>query len=114
MLAPTLAWRFLRDGRAQTLLILAGATVGVAAFVFVSAIIVGLQENLVDKTLGSQAHLTVLPEEPPPRPLYEAAAPTLYARRIEEPAPRRETKETLFYEEMVHHETSTQSRLEQL
>ncbi|HJK92853.1 MAG TPA: ABC transporter permease [Polyangiaceae bacterium LLY-WYZ-15_(1-7)] len=89
MLAPTLAWRFLRDGRAQTLLILAGATVGVAAFVFVSAIIVGLQENLVDKTLGSQAHLTVLPEEPPPRPLYEAAAPTLYARRIEEPAPRR-------------------------
>ena len=87
MLAPTLAWRFLRDGRAQSLLILAGATIGVAAFVFVSAIIVGLQQNLIDKTLGSQAHLTLLPEEPPARPLF--ADEVLYARRMQEPEPRR-------------------------
>jgi len=87
MLAPTLAWRFLRDGRAQSILILAGATIGVAAFVFVSAIIVGLQKNLVDRTLGSQAHLRVAPTEPPPRPLFDDGA--LFARRIEEADGRR-------------------------
>lgn len=87
-LGPTLAWRFLLDGRTQSLLTLAGATVGMAAFVFVSAIIIALQANLVDKTLGSQAHLTVLSEEPPPRPLYDEGG-TLYARRVQEAEPRR-------------------------
>jgi len=88
MLGLTLAWRFLRDGRTQTLLTIAGATVGVAAFVFISALIVGLQDNLVDRTLGSQAHLTVLAEEPPPRPLYDEDG-VLHARRTEETEPRR-------------------------
>ena len=41
MLALQLAWRFLREGRTQSLLILAGVTIGIAAFVFVSAIIRG-------------------------------------------------------------------------
>ena len=88
MLGPTLAWRFLRDGRAQSLLTLAGATVGVAAFVFVSAIITGLQANLIDRTLGSQAHLTVLADEPPPRALYQGGD-AFYARSIEETEARR-------------------------
>lgn len=88
-LALTLAWRFLRDGRTQTLLTMVGATVGVAAFVFVSALILGLQANLVDKTLGSQAHLSVLSEDRPPRALFEPSADTLYARRVEETEPRR-------------------------
>lgn len=88
MLGLTLAWRFLRDGRTQSLLTIAGATVGVAAFVFVSAIIVGLQDNLVDKTLGSQAHLSVLSDEPPPRLLY-TEDDVLHARRVEETEPRR-------------------------
>ena len=88
MLGLTLAWRFLRDGRTQSLLTIAGATVGVAAFVFVSAIMIGLQANLVDKTLGSQAHLTVLSDEPPPRPLY-TEDDVLHARRVEETEPRR-------------------------
>lgn len=60
----TIAMRFLRQGRAQTLLILFGIAVGVAVIVFVTALISGLQSNIVDRTLGTQAHVRVeAPEE---------------------------------------------------
>lgn len=68
----TLAMRFLREGRAQTLLILVGIAVGVAVIVFISALITGLQDNIIERTLGTQAHIRVqAPEErnlvlPPP------------------------------------------------
>ncbi len=87
MLALQLAWRFFQEGRAQSLLILGGVTVGIAAYVFVSAIIAGLQANLLDKTLGTQSHILVESEEPPPRPLMEAESS--YARRVEPAEPRR-------------------------
>lgn len=51
------ALRFLREGRAQTALILGGTTVGVAVILFLSALISGLQATLVDLTLSSQAHV---------------------------------------------------------
>ncbi len=54
-----LALRFLREGRAQSALILLGAAVGVAVIVFLSALIDGLQASLIEQTLGSQAHLRV-------------------------------------------------------
>ena len=53
----TLAVRFLREGRTQSLLILAGIAIGVAVIVFLSALISGLQDNLIDRTLGTQAHI---------------------------------------------------------
>jgi len=67
----TIALRFLKEGRAQTLLILVGIAVGVSVIVFISALITGLQDNIVDRTLGTQAHIRVeAPEErnlqPPP------------------------------------------------
>ena len=55
----TIAMRFLRHGRAQTLLILFGIAVGVAVIVFVTALIAGLQANIIDRTLGTQAHVRV-------------------------------------------------------
>ncbi len=88
MLALQLAWRFLREGRTQSLLILAGVTIGIAAFVFVSAIIEGLQVNLLEQTLGSQAHITVAPEEASPRALMSESG-VAFARRIEPSEPRR-------------------------
>jgi lipoprotein-releasing system permease protein len=88
VLALQLAWRFLREGRTQSLLILAGVTIGIAAFVFVSAIIEGLQVNLLEQTLGSQAHITVEPEEATPRPLMDEPGVT-FARRVEPAEPRR-------------------------
>lgn len=56
-----IALRYLREGRVQTLLILAGVAVGVAVIVFLSALISGLQSSLIERTLGSQAHLVVRP-----------------------------------------------------
>jgi len=51
------ALRFLREGKAQTALILGGTTVGVAVIIFLSALIGGLQATLIDQTLSSQAHV---------------------------------------------------------
>jgi lipoprotein-releasing system permease protein len=63
------ALRFLREGRAQTVLILAGASVGVAVIVFLSALIDGLQASLVARTLGSQPHIIVRAPDEVARPL---------------------------------------------
>jgi lipoprotein-releasing system permease protein len=63
------AIRYLREGRSQTLLILAGVTTGVAITIFLSALIGGLQRSLIRQTLGSQAHVVVAPAEEQPRVL---------------------------------------------
>jgi lipoprotein-releasing system permease protein len=58
------ALRYLREGRAQTLLILAGVTAGVAVIVFLTHLITQLQAAIIERTLGSQAHIVVkAPEE---------------------------------------------------
>jgi lipoprotein-releasing system permease protein len=51
------ALRFLREGRAQTALILGGTTIGVAVIIFLSGLIGGLQATLIDQTLSAQAHV---------------------------------------------------------
>jgi lipoprotein-releasing system permease protein len=59
----TIALKFLREGRTQTTLILVGIAVGVAVIVFISALITGLQNNIIGRTLGTQAHIRVLPPD---------------------------------------------------
>ncbi|WP_222564296.1 ABC transporter permease [Novilysobacter antarcticus] len=59
----TIATRFLREGRAQSTLILVGIGVGVAVIVFITALITGLQHNIVDRTLGTQSHIKVSPPD---------------------------------------------------
>ena len=56
-----IALRFLREGRAQTTMIVSGIAVGVAVIVFIIALITGLQDNIIERTLGTQAHIRVLP-----------------------------------------------------
>lgn len=53
------AIRFLREGRMQTVLIIVGVAAGVAVVAYISALITGLQNNTLEKTLGAQAHITV-------------------------------------------------------
>ena len=53
------AVRFLREGRMQTVLIIVGVAAGVAVIAYISALISGLQSNLIAKTLGAQAHISV-------------------------------------------------------
>ena len=59
----TIAIHFLREGRAQTAMIMTGVAVGVAVIVFVSALIEGLQANIIERTLGTQAHIRLLPPD---------------------------------------------------
>ena len=53
------ALRFLREGRAQTVLIIIGVAAGVAVIAYITALINGLQASTVEKTLGTQAHISL-------------------------------------------------------
>ncbi len=55
----TIATKFLREGKAQSTLILVGIAIGVAVIVFLTALITGLQSNIIQRTLGTQAHIKV-------------------------------------------------------
>lgn len=57
----TIAAKFLRQGIAQTILILGGIAVGVAVIVFITTLIIGLQHNIIERTLGTQSHIRVEP-----------------------------------------------------
>ena len=54
-----IALAFLFDNKLQTLLIMVGIAVGSAVIVFITALITGLQSNVIERTLGTQAHLKV-------------------------------------------------------
>ncbi|WP_374243760.1 ABC transporter permease [Zoogloea sp.] len=83
--APMVALRFLREGRMQTLLILAGTTGGVAVIVFLTQLIAQLQAQIVDRVLGSQAHVVIRPLEEANRRAIDADG---YATLIEPRAQR--------------------------
>ncbi len=53
------ASRFMIEGRTQSLLILVGVAAGVAVIAYISALMASVQLNLIDKTLGAQAHVTL-------------------------------------------------------
>lgn len=55
----TVAVRFLREGRFQSLLIIVGVAAGVAVVAYISALVTGLQSNTLNKTLGTQAHVVL-------------------------------------------------------
>ena len=57
------ALRFLREGRMQSVLILAGVTGGVAVIIFLTQLINQLQATIIDRVMGSQAHVVIRPLE---------------------------------------------------
>jgi lipoprotein-releasing system permease protein len=67
------ALRFLREGRMQTTFIIIGASIGVAVIVFMSAVLTGMQNNIIRRSLLAQAHIVVQPAEEIARPLREEA-----------------------------------------
>jgi lipoprotein-releasing system permease protein len=58
-----IAAKFLREGGVQTVLIVIGIAVGTSVIVFITALITGLQDNLIERTLGTQAHVKIQPTE---------------------------------------------------
>jgi lipoprotein-releasing system permease protein len=63
MLSFRIAARFLKSSPGQSALIMAGIAVGIATQIFVGSLITSLQADLVDSTVGSSAHITLLPLE---------------------------------------------------
>jgi len=60
-LSFSIALRFLKSGKGQTILIILGISVGVAVQLFIGSLIQGLQISLVNKTIGSSSQITVSP-----------------------------------------------------
>lgn len=61
-LALNIAVRFLKSNKGQTTLILIGIAIGVSVQIFIGSLIDGLQKTLVEKTIGSSSHITVVPD----------------------------------------------------
>ncbi|WP_353506235.1 ABC transporter permease [Variovorax brevis] len=76
------AWRFLREGRMQTLFIVAGITVGVAVIIFMSALLTGLQANIIHRVLTAQSHIQLLPPKEVARVLGPADRPVAGVRQL--------------------------------
>ncbi len=62
-LALQIAWRFLTSAKRQTLIIILGISVGVSVQVFIGSLIAGLQDSLVDATIGSSSHITLVAQD---------------------------------------------------
>lgn len=85
-----LAYRFLKEGRSQTLLIFGGAAAGVAVIVFLASLIIGLQQSTIDRTLGLQADLSVQPAEERFAEPLRSAGESEFVFHHREPRPRRQ------------------------
>jgi len=70
----TVALRFLREGRMQTLLIIGGAAIGVAVIFFITAVLTGVQGDLIRRVTGAQPHVVIKPPEEVALPLSAGTA----------------------------------------
>lgn len=61
-LAFNIARRFLNYNKGQTLLIVLGIAIGISVQIFIGLLISGLQDSLINKTIGSSAHITISDE----------------------------------------------------
>jgi lipoprotein-releasing system permease protein len=59
-LSASIALRFLKSNKTQTVVIILGIGVGVAVQIFIGSLILGLQSSLVDKTIGNSSQITVV------------------------------------------------------
>ena len=57
-----IAKRFLAYNKGQTILIILGIAIGISVQIFIGLLISGLQTSLIDRTIGSSAHITVSSE----------------------------------------------------
>lgn len=63
MLPFQIAFRFLKSSLGQTVLIVLGISVGVSVQVFIGSLIGGLQNSLVETTIGNSSQITIQSEE---------------------------------------------------
>jgi lipoprotein-releasing system permease protein len=77
--------RFLAEGRMQTLFIVIGASIGVGVIVFMAAVLTGMQDNIIRRSLMSQPHIVIRPAEQVARPLRQSAG-SVVQKRSQRPA----------------------------
>jgi lipoprotein-releasing system permease protein len=65
------AFRFMREGLMQTVLIVFGVALGGGVIIFMSALLSGLQANIIRRTLNYQAPIQVLAPDQVARPLRD-------------------------------------------
>ncbi len=82
MFELTVAFRFLKEGKAQTLLILVGIAFGIAVQVFLNSLITGLQKDLVQRTVGTTPHIQASLPELLPAPGIVSDKNTIVATKI--------------------------------
>lgn len=85
----TMAWRFLREGRGQTIFILLGIATGIAVQIFIGTLIAGLQVDLLQATVGSSPHIVLKgaaeatqDKSPPDNQTYQAVNTGNFADQI--------------------------------
>lgn len=61
--AFSVAKRFLGYNKGQTIMIMVGIAIGVSVQIFIGLLITGLQESLIDKTVGSTPHITITQQD---------------------------------------------------
>jgi lipoprotein-releasing system permease protein len=74
------AFRFMREGLTQTLLIVFGVALGAGVIIFMSALLAGLQANVVRRTLNFQAPIEILAPDQVPRSLREGESARIAAQ----------------------------------
>lgn len=96
-LAFSIATRFLKSGKLQTLFIILGIGVGVSVQVFIGALISGLQKDLVNTTIGSASQITITLENDAPISNYDALIEDILAsdKRLSVATPNLDTAGTL-------------------
>jgi lipoprotein-releasing system permease protein len=94
-----IAFRFLLKGGGQTALLVVGIAVGVAVQFFLSSLIGGLQQSLIESTVGSAPHLYVLPPDSIPASVLAEDGSAVDSRRV----PYSETSEILSWEVYLDH-----------
>ncbi len=82
------ALRFLREGRMQTLFIVAAVAIGVAVIVFMSAMLSSLQANFIKRVLTSQPHIQLIPPDEIARPLRTSTRTEIVSPIVQRPAQR--------------------------
>ncbi|MBU1333859.1 MAG: FtsX-like permease family protein [Alphaproteobacteria bacterium] len=88
-----IATRYLTATRGQSLLLVLGVAVGVYVFVFMSALIGGLAVLLIDRTVGSIAHVIVEPADRNPALLKEAPGTLLAVLKSSQQRPTLQSAE---------------------
>ncbi len=62
-LAFSIAKRFLTYSKGQSILIILGIAIGVSVQIFIGLLITGLQDDLINTTVGSSPHITIIASE---------------------------------------------------